>query len=109
MANRPYQQSRPFGLLRTGFGALKGGPLCSLRRHGAPFRLAEVFGFGRAQENQTWGTGTSDLVLWSPDGDSGRPVGKDECRWSPKGKPAGGVVSFGYFSLPRNSSWAKNK
>ena len=61
---------------------------------GAPFRLAEVFGFGRANR-----TGTSDLALWSPDGDSRRPVGKDECRGYPQGKPTGGAVSFGYFSL----------
>ena len=53
---------------------------------GAPLRLAEVFGFGRANR-----TGMSDLVLWSPDGESRRPVGKDECRGYPKGKPAGGV------------------
>ena len=61
---------------------------------GAPFKLAEVFGFGRV--NPTW---TSDLVLWSPDGDSGRPVGKDECRGDPKGKLSGGALSFGYFAL----------
>ena len=57
-------------------------------------KFAEVFDFGRVNR-----TGTSDLVLWSPDGDSGRPVGKDECRGNPKGKPAGGAFSFGYFSL----------
>ena len=59
-------------------------------------RLAEDFGFGR--ENPT---GTSDLALSSPDGESRRPVGKDECRGDPKGKPAGGVFSFGYFSLDK--------
>jgi hypothetical protein len=61
---------------------------------GAPFKLAEVFGFGRV--NPTW---RSDLVLWSPDGDSGRPVGKDECRGDPKCKLSGGALSFGYFAL----------
>ena len=39
-----------------------------------PMKFAEVFGFGR--ENPTW---TSDLVMSSPDGESGRPVGKGEC------------------------------
>ena len=37
-------------------------------------KFAEAFGFGR--ENPT---GMSDLVLSSPDGESGRPVGKGEC------------------------------
>ena len=77
----------------AGFGELK-GVFCSIWRQGAPFRLAEVFGFGRANR-----TGTSDLALSSPDGESRRPVGKDECRGNPKGKPAGGAFSFGYFSL----------
>jgi len=36
-------------------------------------KFAEAFGFGR--ENPT---GTSDLVMSSPDGESGRPVGKGE-------------------------------
>ena len=82
------------------FGELKGGgnPKTKLNpnnlRPGAPLRLAEVFGFGRV--NRAW---TPDLALWSPDGESRRPVGKDECRGNPKGKPAGGALSFGYFSL----------
>jgi hypothetical protein len=59
-----------------------------------PVKFAEPFDFGR--ENPT---GTSDLALSSPDGESRRPVGKDECRGNPKGKPAGGAFSFGYFSL----------
>ena len=50
-------------------------------------KFAEAFGFGR--ENPT---GTSDLVLSSPDGESGRPVGKAECLGNPKGKLVG--VSF---------------
>jgi hypothetical protein len=55
-------------------------------------KFAEAFGFGR--ENST---GTSDLVLSSPDGESGRPVGKAECLGDPKGKLVG-RRSFGYFS-----------
>ena len=39
-----------------------------------PTKFAEAFAFGR--ENPTW---TSDLVMSSPDGESGRPVGKGEC------------------------------
>ena len=62
----------------------------------APFRLAEVFGFGRANR-----TSLSDLALSSPDGESRRPVGKGECRVNPKGKLTGGVFSFGYFSLDK--------
>ena len=82
------------------FGELKGGRtpnpvlIPNNLRPGAPLRLAEVFGFGRANR-----TGTPDLALRSPDGDSRRPVSKDECRGNPKGKPAGGALSFGYFSL----------
>jgi hypothetical protein len=58
-------------------------------------KFAEVFAFGR--ENPT---GTSDLVLSSPDGESGRPVGKDECRGNPKGKLAvGGVLLVTFLSL----------
>ena len=80
------------------FGELKGGsnsnPVLKPNnlRPGAPLRLAEVFGFGRVNP-----AGTPDLVQWSLDGDSGRPVGKDECRGNPKGKPAGGALSFGYL------------
>jgi hypothetical protein len=74
--------------------SLKGGLVFRILRPGAPLRLAEVFGFGRVNPART-----PDLVQWSPDGDSGRPVGKDECRGNPKGKPAGGALSFGYFSL----------
>jgi len=40
----------------------------------SPLKFAEAFAFGR--ENPT---GTSDLVMSSPDGESGRPVGKGEC------------------------------
>ena len=57
-----------------------------------PVKFAEPFGFGR--ENPT---GTSDLVLSSLDGKSGRPVGKGECLGNPKGKLVG-RRSFGYFS-----------
>ena len=65
------------------FGELTGdGPF--------PVKFAEAFGFGR--ENPT---GTSDLVLSSPDGESGRPVGKGEGRGDPKGKLAVGAFSFG--------------
>ena len=60
--------------------------------HSVPVKFAEAFGFGR--ENST---GTSNLVLSSPDGESGRPVGKDECLGDPKGKLVG-RRSFGYFS-----------
>ena len=56
-------------------------------------KFAEAFGFGR--ENPTW---MSDLVLSSPDGESGRPVGKGECLGNPKGKLVG-RRSFGYFSV----------
>ena len=56
-------------------------------------KFAEAFGFGR--ENST---GTSNLVLSSPDGESGRPVGKDEGLGNPKGKLVG-RRSFGYFSV----------
>ena len=52
-----------------------------------PAKFAEVVGFGRIDP-----TRTSDLVRWSPDGGSGRPVGKGECRGNPKGKLIG--VSF---------------
>ena len=47
-------------------------------------KFAEAVGFGRVNP-----TGMSDLVLRSPDGDSGRPVGKGECRGDPKGKLTG--------------------
>ena len=63
----------------AGFGELKGGILQHLAT-GGPFRLAEVFGFGRA--NRAW---TPDLALSSPDGESGRPVGKGEDRGNPEG------------------------
>ena len=72
---------------KTGFGELTGD--------GAfPVKFAEAFGFGRANP-----TGTSDLVLSSPDGESGRPAGKGEGRGDPKGKLAVGRRSFGYFSV----------
>jgi hypothetical protein len=58
-------------------------------------KFAEVFGFGRANR-----TGTSDLVLSSPDGESGRPVDKGEDRGDPKGKLAvGGVLLVTFLSL----------
>jgi hypothetical protein len=69
----------------AGFGELDG-------RNSFPLKFAEAFGFGR--ENST---GTSNLVLSSPDGESGRPVGKGECLGDPKGKLVG-RRSFGYFS-----------
>ena len=56
-------------------------------------KFAEVFGFGR--ENST---GTSNLVMSSLDGESGRPVGKGECLGDPKGKRVGAAF-FGYFSV----------
>ena len=61
-----------------------------------PVKFAEPFDFGR--ENST---GTSNLVLSSPDGESGRPVGKDECLGDPLGQTGRGVFSFGYFSLDK--------
>jgi hypothetical protein len=72
------------------FGALKG-------ELSIPLKSAEAFGFDRANR-----TGTSDLVLWSPDGDSGRPVGKGECRGYPKGKSHG-------CDLQRNSPARRNQ
>ena len=71
------------------FGELTGdGPF--------PVKFAEAFGFGR--ENPT---GTSDLVLSSPDGESGRPVGKGEGRGAPEGAnwPWGGVFLVSFLSL----------
>jgi hypothetical protein len=62
-----------------------------------PVKFAEAFGFGRAKKIKRWPTGTSNLVLSSPDGESGRPVGKAECLGDPKGKLVG-RRSFGYFS-----------
>ena len=59
-------------------------------------KFAEAFGFGR--ENPT---GTSDLVMSSLDGESGRPVGKAECLGYPQGQTDWGVFSFGYFSLDK--------
>ena len=50
-----------------------------------PVKFAEAFGFGRAKIIFFWSTGTSNLVLSSPDGESGRPVGKAECLGDPKG------------------------
>ena len=52
-------------------------------------KFAEAFGFGRAKKIFFWSTGTSNLVLSSPDGESGRPVGKAECLGNPKGKLVG--------------------
>jgi hypothetical protein len=64
-------------------------------------KFAEAFGFARAQEQiKSRPTGTSDLVMSSPDGESGRPVGKDEGRGDPKGKLAvGGVLLVTFLSL----------
>ena len=55
-------------------------------------KFAEVFAFGR--ENPT---GTSDLVLSSLDGKSGRPVGKGECLGNPKGKLVGAAFFWLLF------------
>jgi hypothetical protein len=58
-------------------------------------KFAEAFGFGR--ENPT---GTSDLVLSSPDGESGRPVGKVECLGKPEGQTfRGGVLLVTFLPL----------
>jgi hypothetical protein len=58
-------------------------------------KFAEAFGFGRANP-----TGTSDLSLSSPDGESSWPVGKDECRGNPKGKLAvGGFLLVTFLQL----------
>jgi len=73
----PISEAVRFGRLRTGFGELDG-------RNIIPVKFAEAFGFGR--ENST---GMSNLVLSSPDGESGRPVGKVECLGNPKGKLVG--------------------
>ena len=55
------------------FGALKG-------ELSIPLKSAEVFGFDRANR-----TGTFDLVLWSPDGDSDGPLdcSPDVTKWNP--------------------------
>ena len=57
-----------------------------------PVKFAEAFGFGR--ENST---GMSNLVLSSPDGESGRPVGKAECLGDPKGKLVGAAFFWLLF------------
>ena len=62
-------------------------------------KSAEAFGFGRANR-----TGTSDLVLWSPDGDSGRPVGKGEWRGYPKGR----LIGAAFFWLLFFRCWKKS-
>jgi len=67
----PISEAVRFGWLRTGFGELNGGDY-------PPMKFAEPFVFGRANEINRWPTWTSDLVLLSPDGESGRPVGKGE-------------------------------
>jgi hypothetical protein len=64
-----------------------------------PVKFAEAFGFGR--ENPT---GTSNLVLSSPDGESGRPVGKGECLGNPKGK----LVGAAFFWLLFFRCWKKS-
>jgi hypothetical protein len=74
------------------FGALKG-------ELSIPLKSAEAFGFDRANR-----TGTSDLVLWSPDGDSGRPVGKGECRGYPKGR----LIGAAFFWLLFFRCWKTN-
>ena len=68
------------------FGELDGDSVFS------PLKFAEAVGFGRANP-----TGTSDLVLPSPDGESGRPVGKDECRGNPQGKLIGAAFFWLLF------------
>ena len=60
------ESRRPVGS-EAGFGELDG-------ELSLPTKFAEAFAFGR--ENPT---GTLDLVMSSPDGESGRPVGKGEC------------------------------
>jgi hypothetical protein len=58
-------------------------------------KFAEAFAFGR--ENRAW---TPDLVLSSPDGESGRPVGKGEGRGDPEGANwPGGVLLVTFLSL----------
>jgi hypothetical protein len=52
-------------------------------------KFAEVFGFGRAKKIKKMAGRTPDLVLSSPDSESGRPVGKGECLGNPKGKRFG--------------------
>jgi hypothetical protein len=64
-----------------------------------PVKFAEAFGFGR--ENST---GMSNLVLSSPDGESGRPVGKAECLGDPKGK----LVGAAFFWLLFFRCWKKS-
>ena len=75
-------------------------------------KSAEVFGFGRAKKYFYWPTGTSDLALSSPDGESRRPVGKDECRGYPKGRLIGVpfllVLFFGH-AKKSNSPSRRNK
>ena len=69
-------------MLRTVFGKFDGRTLL-------PVKFAGASGFGRAKKILFRSTGTSDLVLSSPDGESGLPVGKGECPGDPKGKPVG--------------------
>jgi hypothetical protein len=51
------------------FGELDG-------RDSLPVKFGEAFGFGRAKKIKKMAGRTSDLFLPSPDGESGRPVGK---------------------------------
>ena len=69
-------------MLRTVIGKFDGRTLL-------PVKFAGASGFGRAKKILFWSAGTSDLVLSSPDGESGRHVGKGECPGDPKGKPVG--------------------
>ena len=62
-----------------------------------PVKFAGAFGFGRAKKILFWPTGTSDLVLSSPDGESRRPVGKGECLGNPKGKLVGAAFFWLLF------------
>ena len=66
-------------------------------RPSLPVKFAEAFGFGRAKKIFFWSTGTSNLVLSSPDGESGRPVGKVECLGVPKGKLVGAAFFWLLF------------
>ena len=75
-------------MLRTVIGKFDGRTLL-------PVKFAGASGFGRAKKILFWSTGTSDLVLSSPDGESGRPVGKVECLGNPKGK----LVGVAFFWL----------
>ena len=60
-------------------------------------KFAEAFGFARAKKYKNMAGRTPDLVLSSPDGESGRPVGKGECLGNPKGKLVGAAFFWLLF------------